>query len=63
MLLAQPKVLYQYVDADLESRSAGQKIMMRMGGENAAKLKSKLHEIRALLTHPAMPCPEEIANR
>jgi hypothetical protein len=50
VLLAQPKVLYQYVDADLESRSAGQKVMMRMGGENAAKLKSKLQEIRALLT-------------
>ena len=29
--LVQPKVLYQYADAGLEARSAGQKIMMRMG--------------------------------
>ncbi|MGH8799568.1 MAG: DUF3014 domain-containing protein [Casimicrobiaceae bacterium] len=50
--LTQPKVLYQYADADLESRSAGQKIMMRMGSENAAKVKSKLREMRTLLTGP-----------
>ncbi|MGH8712570.1 MAG: DUF3014 domain-containing protein [Casimicrobiaceae bacterium] len=48
--LAQPKVLYQYADADLESRSAGQKIMMRMGSDNAAGVKAKLREIRALVT-------------
>jgi hypothetical protein len=44
--LVQPKVLYQYADPDLEARSAGQKIMMRMGSENAAKVKAKLQEIR-----------------
>ncbi len=48
--VVQPKVLYQYADPDLESRSAGQKIMMRMGSENAAKIKSKLREIRRELT-------------
>lgn len=48
--LVQPKVFYQYADPDLESRSAGQKIMMRMGPENAARIKAKLREIRALLT-------------
>ena len=51
--LVQPKVLYQYADADLESRSAGQKIMMRMGSDNEAKVKAKLREIRALLTGSA----------
>ncbi len=48
--LVQPKVLYQYADPDLEARSAGQKIMMRMGGENEAKVKAKLREIRGELT-------------
>lgn len=44
--LVQPKVLYQFADPALEGRSAGQKIMMRMGGANAAKVKAKLREIR-----------------
>ena len=47
--LVQPKVFYQYADPALEGRSAGQKIMMRMGAENAAKAKAKLREIRAEL--------------
>lgn len=50
--LVQPKVMYLYSDPELESRSAGQKIMMRMGGENAARIKAKLREVRALLTGP-----------
>ena len=48
--LEQPKVLYLYADPALEARSAGQKIMMRMGPENAAKVKAKLREIRRELT-------------
>jgi Protein of unknown function (DUF3014) len=44
--LARPKVFYQFADAELESLSAGQKIMVRMGAENAAKVKAKLREIR-----------------
>jgi hypothetical protein len=47
--LVQPKVLYQYADPDLERRSAGQKIMMRMGAANAAVVRAKLREIRAEL--------------
>ena len=50
--LAQPKVLYVYTDPELESRSAGQKIMMRMGSENAARVRAKLREIRAEITAP-----------
>ena len=50
--VVQPKVLYQYADLELEARSAGQKIMMRMGNENAAKVKAKLQEIRRELTGP-----------
>jgi hypothetical protein len=48
--LARPKVLYVFADPELESLSAGQKIMIRMGPENAAKVKAKLREIRRELT-------------
>jgi hypothetical protein len=44
--LSQPRILYEYADPKLENRSAGQKIMMRIGQENAAILKAKLSEIR-----------------
>ena len=48
--LVQPKVFYLYADPDLEARSAGQKILMRMGNENAARIKAKLRELRGELT-------------
>jgi hypothetical protein len=51
--LARPKVLYQFADPELESRSAGQKILLRMGAENAARVKAKLREIRRELTTPS----------
>jgi hypothetical protein len=44
--LVRPKVFYQFADPELESLSAGQKIMLRMGPENAAKVKAKLRELR-----------------
>ena len=44
--LVQPKVLYQYADAELEARSAGQKIMIRIGVGNEGLVKAKLREIR-----------------
>jgi hypothetical protein len=47
--LVQPKVLYQYAEGDLERRSAGEKILMRIGNENAAVIKTKLREIRSEL--------------
>jgi hypothetical protein len=43
--------LYLYEDPALESRTAGQKILMRVGRENATRLKAKLVEIRALLVN------------
>ena len=48
--LVQPKVLYAYADPELEALSAGQKIMLRMGSENSARVKAKLREIRRALT-------------
>lgn len=47
--LVRPKVLYEFADPDLEGRSAGQKMLMRMGGDNAAIVKDKLRQIRAEL--------------
>ena len=48
--LVPPKVYYKFADPDLEGASAGHKILMRIGNENAAVLKTKLREIRAELT-------------
>ena len=45
--LVQPRLLYQFADPDLEARSAGQKIMIRMGGANAARVKAVLRAIRS----------------
>jgi hypothetical protein len=44
--LVRPKVFYKFADPELESLSAGQKIMIRMGAANAAIVKAKLREIR-----------------
>lgn len=42
-----PWVRYEFADAALESRPAGQKILLRMGNANASVLKSKLAEFRS----------------
>ena len=56
--LTQPKVLYEYADPEMEALSAGQKIMLRMGGENEARAKAKLRDIRRTLTaKSAQPSP------
>src|SRR6185436_11559997 len=40
------KPMYQFEDPTLESRSAGQKILLRMGGAEAGRLKEKLTDLR-----------------
>jgi hypothetical protein len=47
--LIQPKVLYQYEDSALEGLSSGQKLLLRMGPTHARAVKTKLHELRALI--------------
>lgn len=49
LAIAQPKVLYEFADPALEALPSGQKILLRMGPENAARVKAKLREIRALV--------------
>ena len=51
VMLVRPHVLYEYEDTSLESSSAGQKLILRMGADNAAKIKSKLREIRAAIVN------------
>lgn len=47
--LVQPGVFFKYADESLESLSAGQRLLIRMGPENAAAVKAKLREIQAEL--------------
>ncbi len=48
--LTRPNVLYTFADPTLETRPAGQKLLLRMGPENAATIKAKLRELRAIIT-------------
>lgn len=48
--LVRPHVLYEYRDPELEALSSGQKLLLRMGPDNAARVKSRLAEFRALIT-------------
>lgn len=47
--LVRPKVLYLFADPELERRSSGQKAMLRMGRENAARLQARLREFRSAI--------------
>jgi len=47
--LVKPGSLYEFADPALEGRSAGQKLMIRMGRDNAVLVKAKLREVRRLV--------------
>jgi hypothetical protein len=53
--LTQPNVMYEFADPDLQGRSAGQKLLLRMGPENAARVKAKLEEFRARIATQRPP--------
>lgn len=48
--LSRPNVMYTFADPTLEARPAGQKLLLRMGPDNAAVIKAKLMELRAIVT-------------
>jgi len=48
--LIRPNVMYLFADPTLESRPAGQKLLMRMGVANAKAVKAKLMDLRAIIT-------------
>lgn len=56
--LVQPGVHYEFGDPALEARSAGQKLMIRMGRDNAVLVKAKLREIRPLVATGASASSE-----
>ena len=52
VMLVQPNaayIFYSFADPDLEARSAGQKILMRMGSRNEARIKARLRGIKQQL--------------
>jgi hypothetical protein len=50
--LIKPKVMYIYADSDIERLSPVEKQLLRLGPQNAEKLKLSLRQYRALLTTP-----------
>jgi Protein of unknown function (DUF3014) len=48
--LLRPKVFYQFADPALERLSAGQKVLLRIGNDNALLVKTRLKELRRILT-------------
>jgi hypothetical protein len=50
-----PWVLYEFDDPALQSLAAGQKVLLRMGPVNERRMKTRLAEIRRLLTASAAP--------
>ena len=51
--LVQPKVLYRHADPRLESLGGLQKQVLRMGPDNARRLKAYLNRLRPLLADPS----------
>jgi hypothetical protein len=61
--LVRPKVFYQFADPKLEALPAGQKVLIRMGPQNASVIKAKLQQFRAAITAtpPQMNPPAQAA--
>jgi hypothetical protein len=61
--LVRPKVFYQFADPKLEALPAGQKVLIRMGPQNASVIKAKLQQFRAAITAtpPQMSQPSQAA--
>ena len=49
IVLVRPNVLYEFADPDLEALSSGQKLLLRMGPNNAATIKRILLKVRERL--------------
>lgn len=48
--VVQPMIVYKYADETLEELSAGQKILLRIGSDNRARIKALLKELWGKLT-------------
>jgi hypothetical protein len=49
LALVRPKVFWEFADPELEARSAGQKLLLRLGADNGARVRARLGEFRALI--------------
>ena len=49
LALVRPKVFWEFADPELEARSSGQKLLLRIGNDNAAVVERRLRELRALI--------------
>ncbi len=56
--LVRPKVFYQFADPKLEALPAGQKLLIRMGPQNAAIIEQKLRAFRAAIANPPQSPPQ-----
>jgi Protein of unknown function (DUF3014) len=61
--LVRPKVFYQFADPKLEALPAGQKLLIRMGPDDASVIKAKLQVFREAITTqpPQMTQPQQAA--
>jgi hypothetical protein len=50
--LVQPHVLYEFADPELEALSGGQKLLLRMGPDHAARIREILTELRTRIAQP-----------
>ena len=50
IVLVRPNVLYEFADPDLQALSSGQKLLLRMGPNNAGTVKRLLEKFRVALT-------------
>jgi hypothetical protein len=53
--LVKPEAVYLFSDPQLEALSAGQKMLLRIGGDNSVAIRAKLREIRAVLVAENTP--------
>jgi len=58
VMLKQPVVYYTFADPELEQLSAGQKLMIRIGQDNASRVKKWLQQLRAELTYKKVKSEE-----
>ena len=52
IVLTRPNVLYEFADPDLQALSSGQKLLLRMGPNNAGTTKRMLEKFRERLVQP-----------
>jgi hypothetical protein len=53
--LVAPRAMFDYANPDLQDASAGQKILIRLGPENEARVKAKLRQLRRALDSVDLP--------